>query len=244
MTPERIETIYDELGRLIVELAPDPSALGPNYLQDLISKTRGYLNKTSLFLHEIHREGHHLERELAALEAAYELSADELLASDSRVSPLRLPNIDDRKAMVNMLLREERVKIQDLKRRIRELNFVEKAVKHRHKELDNTVSSIRMQKSLIDSELRTGSFYGDETNTSRRSTHKLGVSDEIDEAELAKLMGEIPTPAPQAQELESPDPQDVGDPPEDKPKEGGAEEAAMRRFLEGDDYSDIFDTLS
>lgn len=247
MTPERVEKIYDELETLVIVLDPDPAARGTAYLQDLISKTRGYLNHTSNLLGEVNRYRHRIERDLDAHEAAYEISSSDLLASDHRVT--RLPNIDDRKAMISLLLREEKKKILDLKREVKELGFVDKAVRHRHKELDNTMSAIRMQKSLIDTEMRTGAYYGDETDTARGQ--KSFTASDIDETELATLlsdvMAESPAQAPsEPAHLESQiaiddDPQPVVETtiPEHNP-----ELASIEKFLSGDDYDDIFNELN
>ncbi len=249
MKLERVEAIYSELENLVIELSPDPGARGPGYLQDLISKTRGYLNKTSLFHQEILREQHVLERELNAAEAAYELSSDHLLAEDQRVT--RAPNIDDRRAIVSTLLREEKTTILDLKRGIRELGFVEKVVKHRHKELDNTMAALRMQKSLMDTEARTGAFYGDESEVSRNkggTTSSRIVSDDIDEDELALLLGEDAaqafTTAVAESAVESADddtPQPVVASTEEEPKteeDAAPEDPDIAKFLDGDDDLD------
>lgn len=253
MKPERVEAIYGELDVLVVELAKDPGALGPQYLQDLISKTRGFLNKTSLFLSEVHREHFVLERELVALEAAYEISSDQLLANDNRVT--RLPNIDDRKAMINLILRDERVAILKFKTQIRELTFVEKVIKHRHKELDNTMGAVRMQKSLMDTEVRTGSYYGDENEVSRNRGPRPAV-DDIDEDELAKLLGDDTlgtVSEPPAVELvtivesavESVPQPVVGLVPEEPKMEEPTveEDADISKFLDGDDFSDVLNSL-
>jgi hypothetical protein len=66
--------------------------------------------------------------------------------------------------MINMLQRDEYLKIEELKRAISDLEFVEKAVKHRHRELEATMSAIRLQKSLMDVEVRAGAQYGDESD--------------------------------------------------------------------------------
>jgi len=245
MTPERVEEIYNELVTLVVELDADPTARGPAYLQDLISKTRGYLNRTSLLMHEVHRERHQLERRLDACETVFQASSDELLADDSRVT--RLPNIDDRKAMINLLLRTERAEINDLKRQVKELGFVEKAVKHRHRELDNTVSSIRMQKSLIDTEIRTGAAYGDESDTSRGTAYGSGIGD-IDEAELTRLLDGDTTPpaAPTESAVEAvPEeaPQPVVVPVKAEPKTPKKEDDEFTAFLDGEDISSFLDSV-
>jgi hypothetical protein len=192
VTPERVEEICAALAGLVVPLDPDPAARGPKYLQDLISRTRGYLNEVSTYLSEVLRERHRLEMQLDALEGAFAISADELLANDRRVS--LLPSIQDRQSMINVLLSKERKEIQNCKREIKTLGHVERAVRHRHKELESTMSAIRLQRSLVESELRTGAYYGDETDESRGTWGRrpgappAGAMDDMDEDELARLV--------------------------------------------------------
>jgi hypothetical protein len=279
MQTERIEEIYNEIGTFSIELSPDPASLGPVYLQDLISRTRGYLNRVSQFIQTVHREKSGLETRLDAFEAAFQVSSDALLADDHRVT--RLPNIDDRRAMINLLLREDRAAILTLKNQVKELGFVDKALRHRHKELENTMSAIRMQKSLIDSEISTGSFYGDESNTSRKSQWKTPAKTipedfgiDLDETELALLVESEPEaltisdqvmllaakqpdplqqdPAESASSSVSEQPavmktQDVVVSLPKEPKSPASQElndpVAVEKFLEGDDYSDLFDNI-
>lgn len=245
MTPERSEEIYKELEGLTIVLDPDPASRGTAYLQDLISKTRGFLNKTTNFRQEVNRHKQLLERELHGQETAYEISSADLLASDNRV--IRLPSVDDRKAMINLLLKEERKKILALKGQLKDLGFVEKAVQMVHKELDNTMSAIRMQKSLIDTELRTGSYYGDETDTARGA--KAFAANDIDEAELASLLSDVMsepgTSVSPAQTTPSEAPAEDAQPVVEKTEEDpNPENAAIEKFLSGDDYADIFSDLN
>lgn len=256
MDQSRITEIYEEMGRMLVDLDPDPVSRGPGYLQELISRTRGYLNRTSVLAQEAHEQHQWLDRELNAKKTAFELQSDELLANDARVK--LLPNIDDRKAMINLLLREDRQEISRLEQAIREVVYVEKAVKHRHKELDNTISAIRMQKSLIDSESRTGSFYGDEGNSSRGDVYsnkgKPSVDDDLSGDEIERLLSEsmggaetkntiaeVQTVAPSVTPSEPP--QQVGvEVTQDKHTSETllSDETEFEKFLQNDDLDDIF----
>ena len=185
MTPYRVNAIYEELGTLIIELHPDPASLGPLYLQDLISKTRGYLNRVSLLLQEVSRAAMDQTRVLDAYETAYQASYDELLAEDEEVR--NLPSIDDRKAKIALILKDDKSHISKAKRALKDIGFVEKAVKHRYKDLESTLSSIRMQKSLIEVDQRTGSFYGDENDASRGK----GMADDFgDDSEIMRYLDE------------------------------------------------------
>lgn len=193
MKLDRIEEILDRLPELVVELDPNPIARGPLYLQDLIAKVRGMLNETGVYLQEVLRAGSALESQLEALSVAFQVSSDELLASDQRVT--HLPAVQDRLAMINVILRDQRREILELKKQVNDIGYVEKAIRHRHRELESTMSAIRLQRSLIQTELRTGSFYGDESDTSRGEgtwgRKAPSQDDDIDEGELRRLLGDL-----------------------------------------------------
>lgn len=183
MKIERVEEVYKALEGLVIALDRDPAARGPQYLQDLISKTRGYLNTTAYYLQEVLRERHACEMDLESREADFQIQSDELLSNDRRVT--ELPNIDDRRAMINVLLSAPRQEILAVKREIKNLSHVEKAIRLRHKELEGTMSAIRLQRSLIEAELRTGAYYGDEGGVARGWGRggKAPRPDEIDDVE-------------------------------------------------------------
>lgn len=209
MKSERIEEIYGALDKMAVTLDPDPVSRGPQYMQDLVSLTRGYLNEVGVYIQEAHRERHRLEMAKDALETVFDARADELLVDDKRVS--ELPSIEDRRSMINLILKDERREIAEINGKLRAISLVEKALRFRHKELDSTMSAIRVQRSLVSMELGTGSSYGDESPTSRGSkwaTKKksssegeevpgLSAEEEDDlETDLAKQMEEIMSGVP------------------------------------------------
>jgi hypothetical protein len=262
MDQNRVAEIYDELGQLLVELDPDPASRGPGYLQELVSRTRGYLNRTSVLTQEAHQQHQWLDRDLNAKKTAFQLCSDELLANDKRVT--LLPNIDDRKAMINLLLRDDRQEIARLEQAIREVAYVEKAIRHRHKELDNTISAIRMQKSLIESESRTGSFYGDEGDTSRGDVYAgkaraaVSLDNDLDGDEIGRLLAESmgetgakdeDTVAPETSRFsveELSTPQSVGVENTEAStfsEKSVTDESEFDKFLQGDDLDDIFSGL-
>lgn len=188
MRVERVEEIYESLTELTIELDSNPAALGPTYMQGLISTTRGFLNKVAYYMQEVLREKHGLEDELAAYEAVFEIKSDDLMAHDARVT--RLPAVDDRKAMINVILSDDRKKILELGVAVGNLASIEKVVKHRQRELDRTMSEIRLQRSLIATEVKTGSFYGAESEGSTETFGNQPSKDDIGEEEIETLMRE------------------------------------------------------
>lgn len=186
MNLERVKAIYTEIEKFEIALDPDPVSRGPRYLQGLIATCRNNLNAVSKLMLEVHQEKQYLDRDLRARDAAFQVNFDNLLANDERIR--RLPNIEDRKSTAKVFLREEIGCIEALKSEIHDLEYVEKAVRHRHRELAATMNEIKLQKSLIQAEIHTGAMYGDERATpdgAGERSSPAGVS--IDEAELDAL---------------------------------------------------------
>lgn len=185
MDTKRAKKIYAELEDLVIHLPSDPSGLGPDYLREQISICRGYLNTASFHLQKILQEKHLLSMQLDGLKAAFQVQSDDLLANDVRVK--NLPAVEDRLAMINVILASDAREIKRVESELSNLGHVEKVVRLRKGELDNTMSAIRLQRSLLKDQLRTGSFYGDESNQGRGSADPV---DEMDGADLDAILDE------------------------------------------------------
>ncbi len=186
MKIERVTQIYETIEKFQITLSSDPITLGPKYLQDGIANCRNFLNSVSNLLMEVHIEKQLLRRELNLLLATYNIDAAELLSSDDRVR--RLPNIKDREATVKVILRDQLRIISSKTDEMADLDLVEKAIRHRHEELKNTMADIKMQRSLIQTEIDTGAMYGDERTGGSRMPG-LTVPDMIDDDEVNRLLG-------------------------------------------------------
>jgi hypothetical protein len=102
---ERIAEILTEISKYEVTLANDPTVLGPKYLQDQIATCRNYTNHTARLLNEVHRAVMAVDYEYRRKETAFQIASDELLAQNQHVR--NLPNITDRQAQINILLKDE-----------------------------------------------------------------------------------------------------------------------------------------
>lgn len=200
MDTKRIDQIYEEIAGLTIELEPDPTVLGPKYINNVIALCRNYLNRTTLILLELQRERRLIQKQHGAEEAVLKIQANHLLSEDERVK--RLPNIRDREATVAVILSEQNRKVDDLLRELLDMETIEKAVRLRHNELKHTSADIKMQRQSIRDEVDTGSFYGDEANGGSKGPPR----DDINEGELDRLLNEPLTPsaetAPKEPEVE------------------------------------------
>lgn len=178
MQIDRAQEIFVRLRDLFITLPSDASNLGAEYLQEQISICRGYLNEVSMYLQELLEERTMLTVDLEAKESSFAIASDELLAGDPRVKTL--PSIADRNAMINTIQSTERKVIDALRMDIRNLGHIEKVIRLRHKELDNTMSALRLQRSLLKDQIRSGAFYGDESEVGRGDPFARMNGDELD----------------------------------------------------------------
>jgi len=168
MDDKRIQHIFDDLGKYQVTLVQDPKSLGPRYFLEIITLCRGYINTVSRYMVEILEAKRSLTQQMQAEETTFAIEYDEKMATDAQAQPSVRPNIEDRKSYVNMLLKERRKRILDLKMDLQSLDFLEKAVRHHHRELKDVMSEIKVQRGLMQDEFSTKSFYGDESRTLRQ----------------------------------------------------------------------------
>lgn len=189
MEASQIERIYDEILQMGIELEPDPTVLGPRYLNEVVSRCRNFMNRVTIILLELQREKRTLTKALAGEEASYKIEFDQILAENDAIK--RLPNIKDRESSANVLLATRRRTISDLEMQILDLETVEKTVKLRHQELIRTSDNIRIQRSLLFADRTTGSGYGDEYDGPRDAKGRPLPSDGgIDENELDRLLAD------------------------------------------------------
>ena len=190
LTEQRVDEIFAEMDRYVLELANEPGMLGPQYFQDIIATCRGYLNNVSLVVSELNREKLSVSGELRRLEAIYALESDNLLSNDPRVKTLA--SIEDRKATVGFILRDQRIRMNELKDRMHSLDAVGKLVAYRNRELHSTMTAIKDQRRLMQTELATGAFYGDERSFKGqvREGNGLSFDDELSAADLEDLITE------------------------------------------------------
>lgn len=184
MEQKYVDELYREIGTFRVELEPDPTVLGARYIQSVTSKCRNYLNKVSQRRVELSLLRRNLMVQIAGEETALSIEKDHLLAENDTVQ--RQPNIRDREAVVNTMLRQQVQSIASKKRDLLDVETVDKAVKLVHDELIRTSTEIKVQRSLLFSDRMSGSGYGDESPIG--STPPPTPPADINENELENLM--------------------------------------------------------
>jgi hypothetical protein len=195
MEQAQVEQIFAEIATFRIELEPDPTVLGPQYINQVLAQCRNYLNRASATLLTLNKLRRELKRELSGEQTALEIEKDQLLATNEVVK--RQPSVRDREAVANTMLRPRLNKIATLNGDLLDLETVEQAVKLVHSELVRTSADIKTQRSTLHTDRTTGSGYGDESSGNTPGAPLGGKADELNEAELERIMQESSTPPPE-----------------------------------------------
>lgn len=157
-TSEQLSSILDEISEFEVELAEDPTlpSLGSKYLNGRIALCRKYLNRVIYYLQTVGKQAKNLSVEVRQMELDLELKTAQKLADDPIVK--KQPSIEDRKAVVSSMLKEEHDNLASLK--VGMLDVVEtlKIIKMKHQDLVRTNADIKSQRQLVkdDADTRLG----------------------------------------------------------------------------------------
>lgn len=187
MREERITEIYERLGKLSIDLPLDPAGMGAEFLREQISICRNYLNEASVYLQEVLQETSYVRMNLNGKQTQFKIRSSLLLTQDRSV--MALPALADRMARIDVILADEKREIFCLEQELDSLAGVEKVVTFRKRELDNTMSSIRLQRSLLKDQMITGQSYGDESFRSRNEAQRDPI-DGMGAAELDAIIAE------------------------------------------------------
>jgi hypothetical protein len=184
-----IQDIYKEIGEYSIELDPDPTVAGPNYISKQLSLCRNYLNRVALIRVRLSSEKRSIATKLSGENTHLRVERDQLLATNEMVK--KQPSIKDREAVVNTLLSARLARIEVLNGDLLDLKGVDAAVEFIHNELIRTSSEIKAQKSLLEVDRYHGTGYGDESPSERDSKGRPLPPDQSIDDEVASLLKEM-----------------------------------------------------
>jgi hypothetical protein len=91
------------------------------------------------------------------------------------------PSIRDREALAGSMIKASKDKIEDLNRTLQDLESMDKILKMKGADLKGTNSDLRLQKQLIQQELDTGSFWGEDNVDKAPKGRTVKMPDPVDE---------------------------------------------------------------
>ena len=163
METEYKNSIYDRL--LEIKFNVDISAIPkPQQINQKIGECHAYIEEISHFSIRIHKEMSVMTQAYNNSLAEFELKKDTLITQE----PIKnLPNIKDREAQANLLLRADREKVQGYSNELNDLNNLLKAVSLKIRNLNSANADIKLQLRVLETQVKLGS--GNATNAVAKS---------------------------------------------------------------------------
>lgn len=153
-----IDHIYEELGKLYVELDADPLVYGPKRLNGKIASSRKMLGRCEEIFLQVSHDLSRFTRALRLVETELSLRKNDLFANDPHVRSGR--NVADREALAAVKLKSLVEKRYALASSEEELKATLVVVKAKRADLRDAAGRLRDQIRLCQEELGLGSHWG------------------------------------------------------------------------------------
>jgi hypothetical protein len=154
MEIKRREQIYDRLSEMSMRMEnrviPDP-----RYINEKLGQCHISIEEVEKFYIEISKEIAAVQRAYNNALAGYENAVDVLIATDPEI--MALPSLRDREAKSNLQLKKELSEIKAYKNDLADLEYLQKAVNVKLRNLSRLNMDIKVQMRLMDSQIRLGS---------------------------------------------------------------------------------------
>ena len=152
MEKEYKDKIYDRLLeiKLNIDIGLTPN---PQEINQKIGECHAFIEEIEHFSIKVQKELSVIQQALNNSQALLDLKKDSLITQE----PIRsLPNIKDREAQSNLLLREERSKVKNYQNELTDLNNLLKAISLKQKNLTRANNDIKLQIRVLDAQIKLG----------------------------------------------------------------------------------------
>jgi len=151
--PEMIRTIYRELEKCSIELDENPIEFGPRRLTGKVAQARNMLSKCQRIATRISKYMWEVKSAILRGEAILQMKTNDLLSNDPNVRAR--PSVSDRKAVVQVMLIEEIVKLDERKMAFVDLQMLSDTIKVKIKDLVDTQARLNSQIRLCRMEMES-----------------------------------------------------------------------------------------
>jgi hypothetical protein len=170
--PKYIESIYEKMESMQIDLDVDPRLRGIRILNSKIALARNYLTTCQNWYTTLSKSFWQLKRDLLLNEATLDMKVNNLLTLDPEVRAGK--NATDKRAMALSKTSEEVVKINDLKISILDLSMAIEVLKAKIKDLMDVQNRIKDQYRLSLDEIKSSNLkWGDPEDKSREKEEFL-----------------------------------------------------------------------
>jgi len=156
-----VEGVYDQLGKLEVELDPDPLVYGPKRLNGKVAGARNMLRSCEQLFLQISQDLHRFSRALRIAQTKLKLAKDYLFTNDPETRAGR--NVADRESIAAMKLQAQIQEVSRLENGTEDLNALMSVVKAKRADLRDLQGRLRDQIRLCQEEIGLGTRWGSRT---------------------------------------------------------------------------------
>lgn len=158
VTQETIDTIFDELSKMEVELDENPIIYGPKRLNGKIAEARKFQTKCEGLFLKVSKWLQKYKAGVRAAQLSLDLSKKHLFTNDPEVRAGR--NLADRDAIASMKLKDEVEAVSVASSTMEDLESILVVIKSRKGDLRDVQSRIKDQIRLCQEEISLGSRWG------------------------------------------------------------------------------------
>lgn len=155
---DRLESVYDELKEMVVQLDPNPVEYGPGRFNNRIAHVRALLTRVEQIFLQVSEDLHWFKRSARGKRTLYELSRRELVVNDPKCRVGRSQK--EREDLADVQLRPQIEEIGDLVADADDLEILMVAIKSKRTDLKDIQGRMRDQMKLIEHDLGMGARWG------------------------------------------------------------------------------------
>ena len=155
---EYIDSIYNSLSSMDVQLDPNPIEYGPGKLNRKVAEVRALLSKTEKIFMEVSHNLAKYKRDLLRTETEFSILQTNLMATDPHVRQGRSQG--EREALASTRLMSEQEKINELTLSVHDLDDVMKVIKAKRTDLKDLQGRLRDQLKLCQEQIALGQRWG------------------------------------------------------------------------------------
>lgn len=187
--PARIESLYNDLATMQVELDADPLGLGPKRLNEKVSQSRGMLSRCETIYLSVSQDLYRYKRRLRSASADFKLQLRDLLTNDPEVRMGR--NVTDREAIASNKLRPEAEVIDHLTACVEDLEAVLTVVRMKRADLKDIQGRLKDQLKICQEEISLGGRWNVPSQRRARVESHKPSSEEPEEGSVQQLLDTV-----------------------------------------------------
>jgi len=158
ITDEWVNSLYERLTNMDVQLDPNPLEMGPGAINNKHSELRKAISNLEKISLEVLHNLHSFKRELTTQKLNYSLEQTRLMATDPQVKVGR--SQAEREALASTKLTRHIIQINELELAVQDLEAADKVIKGKRNDLKNLQATLKDQYRVCQEQIALGGRWG------------------------------------------------------------------------------------